>query len=145
MLKKVMFIAAIAVSSLSYGQLEVKDVTSETVKEWNRGFGEVLAKVEKYSDNSFSFLYWDNQYKHINEWKSFSFYSLDSYNQFGDLIKKQMKAKKGSQVSVNFDDTSILITTRKMLRVGYVDLVIDSPKEAIGYMMIDSQGAKKLF
>jgi hypothetical protein len=141
--KKVLIVTALAVSGLSIGQITVTE-NPETIKEWKRG-PVFMAELTKYSPDNYSLSYRDSQYQQITEIKSFSFNKLETYYQFGNILKEQIKAKKNTELRIDVDGNSILIKTDKMMGVGYLSLFISSPNEPIGVMMVDKVGIKKLF
>ena len=142
--KNVLFVAALAVSSLVSAQITVKE-NPETVAKWSRGLGVTMVEVTKYSDNAYGVMYWDSQYTHITEYKSFMISSLDTFYDLGEIFKQQFKAKKNTELRIDVDGTSITIKTLKMLGVAYLNVYVHAPGEPMGVMMVDKVGMKKLF
>lgn len=110
----------LAVSILSFGQLEVnKTIDKKTIGEHSFA-GETYVQLFEYSDSSMLFLYRDMNFQQLVEYKSFSFKNIDgTLDSLYNIIIKGLEDQPDDAIILNIgkDGDRLAITFQKSLGV----------------------------
>lgn len=108
--------------------------------------GKVTAGGKKFdwitvNNGNYSVFYRDEQYQQIDDYKHFSFSGEETFNYLYDLLKKQCKAPKKTELTIEVGDANITITSYK----HYISLSILAEGQPNGFFRITSRQLDKLF
>ena len=93
----------------------------------------------------YTFQYKDLQYKQVTKYSSFSFIGKESLNGLYDIMTKQFKAKKKTELKLELGDNIITIITKKIFGSPYLQVIVEPKHFPSGYFNVEPKHMNKLF
>ena len=93
----------------------------------------------------YTFQYKDLQYKQVTKYSSFSFIGKESLDGLYDIMTKQFKAKKKTELKLELGDNIITIVTKKIFGSPYLFVIVQAHDQTIGGFNVEPKHMNKLF
>ena len=93
----------------------------------------------------YTFQYKDLQYKQVTKYSSFSFIGKESLNGLYDIMTKQFKAKKKTELKLELGNNIITIVTKKIFGSAYLFVMVQAQGQPIGGFNVEPKHMNKLF
>ena len=96
-------------------------------------------------NGTYTMMYKDVQYTHIDERKSFSFTGKESLDGLYDIMTKQFKAPKKTELKFELDNSIITIITKKVFGKPYLLVMVKAEGQPLGGFNLEPKYMDKLF
>src|SRR5690606_20656520 len=135
--------------SVGHSQIkEIEDIKKESIGSFKE-MGIEKIKLEKWNDNLIVFLYQDQKFKQLTEYKSFEFKDEDgALNLLYNTLLYGIQLKEKSEKSLELPNDILILKFDKMMGKGYVEIFVQNKNipDIIGQVIwMDEKRLKKVF
>lgn len=133
-------------TSFLFGQIREVEVTKPEVIGKISGMGITYVELSK-KDNIYTFLYKDEKFTKINEYKSFSFEDVDgALDDFYNILKSGIEAKETNSKRIEIPNGTLDLEFKKQVGTFYVEIFHTSKAGVVGKVQwLDIKRLNKLF
>jgi len=145
-MKKLILSIAIGILSIYSANAQIKIIEDTSTEIGYMKLPGMDKNMTLTLDNgTYTMMYQDVQYQHITDHKYFTFTGKETLDGLYDIMTKQFKAPKKTELKFELDNNTITIITKKMLGKPYLLVMVKAEGQPLGGFNIEPKYMDKLF